>query len=290
MKTGILIALLVLANSVFCQTKLIAHKSHSGTPESFRPEHYSSNFGEMEILFPVEKVKLWKNNCLIEFRTDKTSDTFCNHPYVSGQYTFEQIKLFYPENTVFVGFEGKFFNHTAPNQGKQKKNSLHWISLLFFLGGAGLIVLKPVKGAGVRKSLVCFIILFSAPLVTAQTKLIAHKSHSGRAESFTAANYSDNFGIKTPSIKAIKLIKNNCIVEIPYNGPNDTVCDHPNFTGQYTLDEIKAFYPKNTEFIGFEGKFLNTALPENPKKNSFHWIVLLFFLGGAGVVFVKSKT
>ena len=116
----------------------------------------------------------------------------------------------------------------------------------------------------------------------AQTKAIAHKSHSGSDQSFDAEAYADNFGVIAPRIKKIKYLKDNCIVEFPEWGGSDTVCDHPYFTGQYTLDEIKAFYPKEVQFIGFEGKFFNKAIPPpGEKKNSLYFFMILFFLGGA---------
>ncbi|MCE3294441.1 MAG: hypothetical protein K0R65_155 [Crocinitomicaceae bacterium] len=133
-------------------------------------------------------------------------------------------------------------------------------------------------------------LLFSGSLFS-QTKLIAHKSHSGSDASYSADAYPDNFGEIAPRIKKIKLLKNNCIVEFLDWGQNDTVCDHPYFTGQYTLDEIKRFYPSSTEFIGFEGKFFNKVVaPPAEKKNSLYLLALILFLGGASIfVFKPAK-
>ncbi|MGV3631603.1 MAG: hypothetical protein ACO1O6_10360 [Bacteroidota bacterium] len=133
-----------------------------------------------------------------------------------------------------------------------------------------------------------FILLLNLGSAFSQTKLIAHKSHSGTDAAFEADAYSDNFGIVAPRIKKIKLLKNNCIVEFPEWGQNDTVCDHPYFTGQYTLDEIRNFYPPGVEFIGFEGKFFNKAVPPpSEKKNALYLIALLLFLGGFSVLAFK---
>jgi hypothetical protein len=138
------------------------------------------------------------------------------------------------------------------------------------------------------KILILFLCLTFSGGIAAQTKQIAHKSHSGNDASYIADAYTDNFGEIAPRIKKIKLLKNNCIVEFLEWGRNDTVCDHPYFTGQYTLDEIKRFYGPDTEFIGFEGHFFNKAIPPpGEKKNSLYLLVLLLFLGGASFVVLK---
>ena len=134
------------------------------------------------------------------------------------------------------------------------------------------------------KTITFILTFFLISLSFSQTKQIAHKSHSGKNQDFIAKNYSDNFGIITPKIEEIILLKNNCIVEVPPYGKNDTVCDHPYFTGQYTLEEIKGFYRSNTKFTGFENKFYNDSIPKQTKplekKNSFYLIALFLFLGG----------
>ena len=114
------------------------------------------------------------------------------------------------------------------------------------------------------KTISLFLTFFVISLSFSQTKQIAHKSHSGKNQDFIAENYNDNFGIITPKIEEIILLKNNCIVEVPTYGKNDTVCDHPYFTGQYTLEEIKGFYRTNTKFTGFENKFIMIQFRNKP--------------------------
>ena len=138
MKNLILVTLILISYSTTAQTKLIAHKSHSGTSENFSAENYPDNFGLREPYFPVYKVKLLPNNCVVEYREQKRNDTICDHPYYSGRYTLDQIKTFYPENIEFIGFEKKFFNDSIPVPTKPIKNEFY-LFVFFFLSGSGFL-------------------------------------------------------------------------------------------------------------------------------------------------------
>lgn len=143
MKTLLILSLFILqGNSLFSQTKLVAHKSHSGDDATYSSDAYPDNFGE--IAPRIKKIKLLKNNCIVEFLEWGRNDTVCDHPYFTGQYTLDEIKNFYPPSTEFIGFEGHFFNKAIPPPGV-KKNSLYLLALLLFLGGASFVVLKPAK-------------------------------------------------------------------------------------------------------------------------------------------------
>jgi hypothetical protein len=134
---------LILNSLSYSQTKQIAHKSHSGSSENFIPEAYTDNFGLYEPYFPVEKVVLTKKNCLVEIRTNKKADTICDHPYLSGQYTLQEIKTFYGENVEFKGFENQFFNDSIPNKKpRTNKNSLYIIAFLIFSSSISFILLR----------------------------------------------------------------------------------------------------------------------------------------------------
>lgn len=147
MKQFILVTTLIINSLVFSQTKQVAHKSHSGTAENFDANDYTDNFGlDESMFFQVEKVKYVKENCVIEYavnyRKQKKIDTICDHPYFSGQYTLDQIKTFYPEDTKFEGFEGHFFNNTLVKP-KEKKNNLYWIFAALVFGTGSFLIWKP---------------------------------------------------------------------------------------------------------------------------------------------------
>ncbi|MES2589175.1 MAG: hypothetical protein V4622_09350 [Bacteroidota bacterium] len=306
---GLLIVFLFTSFITFSQTKQIAHKSHSGKNQDFITENYNDNFGlNKDLIKQSEKIKnnttktikLIKNNCVILIKTfpifdtktdkwidKKIIDTLCNHPYFSGQYTFEQIKTFYLPETKFIGFEKQFFNDSLQKpieKPKQKRNSFYLFALIGFMGGGLIILLAKIQNRKLltQKRAILILLLSSSSFSFSQTKQIAHKSHSGGNQDFVAENYSDNFGVIAPRVKEIKLLENKCIVEILEWGKNDTVCDHPYFTGQYTLDEIKTFYPTKTKFTGFEGHFFNHALPNPPpqKTNYIYIFAIIGFIGG----------
>ncbi len=144
------LALFILNFAYFAQTKQVAHKSHSGTEENYSADEYTDNFGLYEPYFPVEKVILTDKNCLVEVRSNKQSDTMCNHPYLTGQYTFTEIKAFYAEGVKFYGFENKFYNDSIPvkqqnPKNKKSKKSIYLIAFIVFLGGGTLIKLLSRK-------------------------------------------------------------------------------------------------------------------------------------------------
>jgi hypothetical protein len=139
----LLVTSLILNSLSYSQTKQIAHKSHSGSTENFNSDAYNDNFGLYEPYFPVEKVVLTKKKCLVEIRSNKKADTICDHPYLSGQYTLQEIKTFYGENVEFKGFENKFFNDSIPNKKPQtNKNSLYLIAFLIFSGSISFILFR----------------------------------------------------------------------------------------------------------------------------------------------------
>lgn len=146
----VILALFFVHSAYFTQTKQIAHKSHSGIEENFYADEYYDNFGLFEPYYPVEKVVITDKNCLVEIRSNKQSDTICNHPYLTGQYTFTEIKAFYPDGVKFYGFENKFYNDSIPvkqqnPKSKNPKKSIYLIALIVFLGGGTIMKLLSGK-------------------------------------------------------------------------------------------------------------------------------------------------
>ena len=157
-KTYIFVILLILLDGtqmIYSQTKLIAHKSHSGNTNSFhRAMKYSifnleaSNFGEAPSPFvntaQLDTLKyvsdsvavMITSNCRKNRFTKKTDslwtpgkDTIYNHPLFSKKNALDSIKrvlreTYYFENSidsvVFIGY-----NNTIKTLDKRnKKNSL----------------------------------------------------------------------------------------------------------------------------------------------------------------------
>lgn len=159
MKNVLFISGMLFFSFTFSQTKEIAHKSHSGTSDTYNPNDYVDNFGNPpEVRENIKKVTYYKKNCVIvsgEKRywssnlVENFSDTLCDHPYYSGQYTLEEIKRFYTNETEFIGFKGKFFNDSIPqkriHKSNSKKNSLYIFAILLFLGSGSFYVFRPSK-------------------------------------------------------------------------------------------------------------------------------------------------
>jgi hypothetical protein len=94
-----------------------------------------------------------------------------------------------------------------------------------------------------------------------QTKLIAHRSHSGKIGTFRITNSADNFGLPSEKIDSIIKISNTKILEISNRGNRGTfkIKDHPYFkfyfkNPQGSIDSLKKVYPK-IKFVDFEKDF-----------------------------------
>lgn len=96
---------------------------------------------------------------------------------------------------------------------------------------------------------------------TAQTKIIAHKSHSGTSGDFSVSDYDDNLGLSLEfklQLDTVIKLTNNSVIEIfhlPHNNSErivDTMTNHPVFNNpEVSLDSMKKRYP-SVEFIGFD--------------------------------------
>ena len=100
------------------------------------------------------------------------------------------------------------------------------------------------------------ILLLISITVISQTKIIAHKSHSGKMSTFSIKS-EGNFGLPAHVIDSIRKISENVIVEYSrYNfagSPIDTVVNHPLCSNpKISLDSLKKLYPARVKFIGFE--------------------------------------
>lgn len=134
-------AFCVAASSLSAQTKLIAHKSHSGTVESFRlayennsPELENTNFGAApertvvtasldSLIFISDSLAVMVTSKFCEKRNSSESklwragrDTVRNHPLFSKQHALDSIKnilerRYHFKNSVdrikFIGYDNK---------------------------------------------------------------------------------------------------------------------------------------------------------------------------------------
>jgi len=109
------------------------------------------------------------------------------------------------------------------------------------------------------KTLLILIVLNSGIGLT-QTNIIAAKSHGSDLP--MSSSETDNFGLPynyKRVIKSVKYLREDCIIEMAEVTTFetliefDTICDHPFLQdGQIHIKRIKAMYPRNTEFIGFD--------------------------------------
>lgn len=152
------------------------------------------------------------------------------------------------------------------------------------------------------KYILSILSLFFVLHLSAQTKLIFHKSHSGSVESFKLALENNSFGLESSNFGAAPrpVIKNATLDSVIYiseslsvmvtseycrfredgykeekywKAGRDTVSNHPLFTKKHSLDSIKnilktRYYFKNdideVKFIGFD----NLKVTERQKGHS----------------------
>lgn len=109
--------------------------------------------------------------------------------------------------------------------------------------------------------------------LSAQTKMIALKSHSG--ELTALKNEKDgNFGIAPTRLDSVVKIGANCVVEINNYGFRDTVYEHPYFLNpDMSLQELQQRFPR-IHFVGFDKKW-----PTSIQKKSKRTKSVLYFLG-----------
>ena len=107
--------------------------------------------------------------------------------------------------------------------------------------------------------------------VFCQTKMIAHKSHSGGIESFSV-NGSDNFGLDMPDIDSVVRLTDTSVLRFPgLHGRVDTVYKGRSWPIDLfgDIDELRKGFP-GTKFIGFDRKKKQSKYVPKPtrKRNS----------------------
>lgn len=151
-----------------------------------------------------------------------------------------------------------------------------------------------------------FVILLLSTHLQAQTKIIAHKSHSGKAATFNIHS-SHNFGwVPIMVLDTLVRLSDSVYVEIMHertfnNIEKDTVVHNANTKNYYrqfvyigkSLEELKADYPQ-TVFIGFEEaqqkpkkkfQFLHQELIPIDKQDQNNSNDLIFWLFGGIFLF-----
>jgi len=128
----------------------------------------------------------------------------------------------------------------------------------------------------------------------AQTKMIAHKSHSGLPADFTLAG-DDNYGNPPMHMDTLIWLSDTSIIEIMSYGygdtpRRDTVYNHPYFSRPgISLEEIQSMYPNYTVFIGFEKQAQRQRkMKPEPQKNSLYLLGFVLLAIGGTYVFGKD--
>ena len=138
------------------------------------------------------------------------------------------------------------------------------------------------------------IIVISSSL-SAQTKMIALKSHSGVIFSKTTEN-ADNFGnirelpneyeqqIQLLKIDSIQKISDTSYEEFSNHG-SKTIITTKEIIADKKLVSLKEKYPSTIKIIGFDKQrktiFKNKKSNNiNNKKNSIHWLIAIIILAG----------
>ncbi|TND01484.1 MAG: hypothetical protein FD123_4255 [Bacteroidetes bacterium] len=113
-----------------------------------------------------------------------------------------------------------------------------------------------------------FLFLLLSQVLVAQTKRIAHKSHSGSDAAFSNAGH-DDFGNPPPRADTLIWINDSTVVQVDrWYRSRDTIVNHHYFQDpKVSLDSLKKIYPR-TVFVGFENKKAPGKKEKNVKRNS----------------------
>lgn len=151
MKHILFLFALLLTASLQAQTRLIAHKSHSGGAESYRFET-AGNFGNYEPQVTLKEVEKINDTTVVltqESMGRISQDTIYHHPVFSDpNMTVDSLKKGYYEDVKFKNFDPKKQKHApasvAPVSEPKKKQKKHTTarvrednSLIFLLLGGG---------------------------------------------------------------------------------------------------------------------------------------------------------
>lgn len=99
----------------------------------------------------------------------------------------------------------------------------------------------------------------------AQTKIIAHKSHSGSMNSFNPQEYSDNFGLPDFDYRTVIKASDSCLIRIGvYASKTDTIC------GAEAKDDIDAIENGNPSFLYFKTDFKGFKMKEETNSQENH--------------------
>ncbi|MES2284423.1 MAG: hypothetical protein V4547_01960 [Bacteroidota bacterium] len=109
---NVVLAILIIGGNVnaFCQTKMIAHKSHSGKNNTFSPNSNSSgNFGNYYYVRTDSVVKI-SDKAIVTFISDYDTGTRVagKKDTVYGDYSkisIDRLRALYPLPIKLVGFE-----------------------------------------------------------------------------------------------------------------------------------------------------------------------------------------
>ena len=123
MKSSLILIAIILSYNIFGQTKLIAHKSHSGNMAYFSPLKGPDNLGETpemieawklkNIEYEIPKDSLIKiSDCVVILKqhdfyqpSSVRIDTIINHPLINNNsITADSLKRLIPD-AVFIGFD-----------------------------------------------------------------------------------------------------------------------------------------------------------------------------------------
>lgn len=120
MKTLILIIILsALSLTAISQTKMIAHKSHSGSLQNFTTDGIH-NFGDPPMPMVIDTVKRLSDSTIVRVFHDywgNNSDTIQNHPFFNDpNIAVDSLQKMFPE-TTFVGYD------TTPPQQQDNQQS-----------------------------------------------------------------------------------------------------------------------------------------------------------------------
>jgi hypothetical protein len=144
----------ITIGTTFSQTKMIAHKSHSGKNKTFNADFSTNNFGIEPTLTRVDSIRKISKSTIILYTT-LGADTVNDPKYAS--LPVDSLRKIYSagsQRIKFIGFEKKKATKKPASIPKQKKS-------MIFIPGKN----SPIDYTGILKLAISIFILLATLLI-----------------------------------------------------------------------------------------------------------------------------
>ncbi|GAB5424442.1 MAG: hypothetical protein Crog4KO_15890 [Crocinitomicaceae bacterium] len=151
MKTLLVAAFFIAANTLFAQTSVIAVKSHHGNDAEISQS--VDKFGELAPVPVIDRLVKINDKCVVQIGEDNGwgmpfRDTVCDHWYYRDvNFDADKIREYHGGKIKMVGFDddsGSVQTKKSPFFNKRSsKQSSKWLALFLVLAGLGAYLISP---------------------------------------------------------------------------------------------------------------------------------------------------